>query len=125
MSFIDVLRVPEFRVIWLADAQSQAGDQLARVALSVLVFDRTSSALLTALTYALTFLPALLGGALLSGLADRLPRRRVMIVGDLTRAVLLGVMAIPGTPLWLVCILLVFAVLVGSPFTAAESALLP
>ena len=67
VSFLDALRVPEFRVLWLADAQSMAGDQLARVALSVLVFERTSSALLTALTYALTFLPALIGGALLSG----------------------------------------------------------
>jgi predicted MFS family arabinose efflux permease len=125
VTFRDALRVPEFRVLWLADAQSLAGDQLARVALSILVFERTSSALLTALTYALTFLPALIGGALLSGLADRMPRRRVMIAGDLIRAVLLGSMSIPGTPLWLVCTLLVFAVLVGSPFSAAESALLP
>lgn len=125
VTFLDALRVREFRVLWLADAQSMAGDQLARVALSVLVFERTSSALLTALTYALTFLPALIGGALLSGLADRLPRRRVMIAGDLLRAVLLATMAIPGTPLWLVCTLLVFTVLVGSPFSAAEAALLP
>jgi predicted MFS family arabinose efflux permease len=125
VTLVDALRFPEFRVLWLADAQSMAGDQLARVALSVLVFERTSSALLTALTYALTFLPALLGGALLAGLADRMPRRRVMIAGDLLRAVLLATMAIPGTPLWLVCTLLVFAVLVGSPFSAAESALLP
>ncbi|HST49440.1 MFS transporter [Jatrophihabitans sp.] len=124
-SFRDALRVPEFRVMWLADAQSMVGDQLARVALSVLVFERTSSALLTALTYALTFLPALIGGAMLTGLADRLPRRRVMIAADLIRAVLLTGMAIPGTPLWLVCGLLVCVVLVGSPFSAAESALLP
>ena len=125
VTFIDALRVPEFRVLWLADAQSMAGDQLARVALSVLVFERTSSALLTALTYALTFLPALVGGALLAGLADRMPRRRVMIAGDLMRAVLLALMSIPGTPLWLVCTLLVCTVLVGSPFSAAESALIP
>lgn len=125
VTFLDVLRVSEFRVLWLSDAQSMAGDQLARVALSLLVFERTSSALLTALTYSLTFLPALIGGALLSGLADRLPRRQVMIAADLIRAVLIGVMAIPGTPLWLVCILLVFVVLAGSPFSAAESALLP
>jgi predicted MFS family arabinose efflux permease len=125
VTFLDALRVREFRVLWIADAQSMAGDQLARVALSVLVFERTASALLTALTYALTFLPALIGGALLSGLADRMPRRRVMIAGDLFRAVLLAAMSIPGTPLWLVCTLLVFAVLVGSPFSAAEAALLP
>jgi MFS family permease len=125
VSFVDALRVPEFRVLWIADAQSMAGDQLARVALSVLVFERTSSSILTALTYALTFLPALIGGALLSGLADRLSRRRVMVGADLSRAVLLALMALPDTPIWLVCTLLVFAVLVGSPFTAAESALLP
>jgi predicted MFS family arabinose efflux permease len=125
VSFVDVLRVPEFRVLWLADAQSMVGDQLARVALSVLVFERTSSALLTALTYALTFLPALIGGAMLAGLADRLPRRRVMITADLIRAVLLATMALPGMPLWIVCTLLVVVVLAGSPFSAAESALLP
>jgi MFS family permease len=125
VTFGDVLRVREFRILWLADAQSMAGDQLARVALSVLVFDRTGSSALTALTYALTFLPALLGGALLSGLADRLPRRRVMIVCDLIRAVLLALMALPGLGLPVLAVLLVLAVLVGSPFGAAESALVP
>ncbi len=125
VSFFDVLRVSEFRILWLADAQSMAGDQLARVALSILVFERTSSALLTALTYALSFLPALVGGALLAGLADRLPRRRVMIVCDLIRAALLAMMAIPGMPLWVVCALLVLVVLAGSPFSAAETALIP
>jgi MFS family permease len=125
VTFTDVLRVREFRNLWIADAQSMAGDQLARVALSVLVFERTASSALTALTYALTFLPALLGGALLSGLADRFPRKNVLVVCDLVRAVLLGLMAIPGLPLWVVCALLVLAVLVGSPFSAAESALVP
>jgi hypothetical protein len=50
--FRDALAVGEFRVLWLAHAQSRLGDQLARVAIAVLVFSRTSSALLTALTYA-------------------------------------------------------------------------
>src|SRR3978361_1643822 len=125
VTFLDVLRVPEYRALWLADAQSMAGDQLARVALSVLVFQRTASTVLTALTYALTFLPALIGGALLAGLADRLPRRRGLGRADIIRAVVLALMALPGSPIWLVCTLLVFAVLAGSPFSAAESALLP
>jgi MFS family permease len=123
VTFTDVLRVREFRYLWIAEAQSGAGDQLARVAISVLVFEKTASAGLTALTYALTFLPGLLGGALLSGLADRHPRRRVMIVCDCIRAALLAVMALPGLSLWVLCGLLVLAVLVGSPFSAAESAL--
>ncbi|WP_309110669.1 MFS transporter [Saccharothrix sp.] len=117
--------VPEFRVLWCAAALSTVGDQLARVALSVLVFQRTGSAAWTALTYALTMLPALVSGVLLSGLADRFPRRAVMVAADLLRAVLLALMAVPGVPLPLVAVLLVVAQLAEPPFAAAQGALLP
>lgn len=39
-----LIRLSEFRTLWAAYAQSVLGDQLARVALSLLVFDRTESA---------------------------------------------------------------------------------
>jgi MFS family permease len=120
-----VFRVPEFRVLWAAELFSIAGDQLARVALAVLVYGRTGSALWAAVAYALTFLPALLGGVLLSGLADRFRRREVMIVSDVARAVLVAVMAIPDLPLWALCAVLVVVVLLGSPHTAAQGALYP
>ncbi len=68
--FTAVLRLREFRLLWLADIQSLLGDQVARVALSVLVFDSTHSGLATAAVYALTYLPALLGGVLLGHLAS-------------------------------------------------------
>jgi MFS family permease len=119
-----VTRVREFRWLWLADVQSLLGDQLARVALSVLVFDRTHSSILTAGTYALTFIPALIGSFLLGPLADRIPRRRLLVVGDLARAVLIAVMAIVGQPLGLLTVLLVAAVVIGTPWKAAESALI-
>src|SRR4051812_31180366 len=120
-----VLRVPEFRALWVAEAQSLLGDQLARVALAVLAYQRTGSPAVTGLVYALTFLPAIAGGAVLSGLADRLPRRALMIWCDLIRAALLAAMAAPGMPLWLICTLLVLAVLAGRPFAASQLALLP
>jgi MFS family permease len=120
-----VFRVPEFRVVWMAELLSIAGDQLARVALAVLVYGRTGSALWATVTYALTFLPALLGGVLLSGLADRFRRREVMIASDLLRAVLVALMAVPGLSLWALCGLLVVVVLLGSPHTAAQGALYP
>lgn len=123
VGFAALLRVREFRVLWLADVQSLLGDQVARVALSVLVFGRTGSGLLTAAVYALTFLPALLGSLLLGGLADRLPRRALLVAGDLTRAGLLAVMAVPAVPTPVVAGLLVVAVLIGAPWSAAESAL--
>lgn len=51
-SFVAVFAVPEFRAMWSAEVLSLVGDQLARVAISVLVFQRTDSA---GLTYALTY----------------------------------------------------------------------
>ncbi|WP_214403634.1 MFS transporter [Pseudonocardia lacus] len=120
-----VLAVAEFRAIWLAELLSLVGDQLARVALAVLVFGRTGSASLAALSYALTFLPALVGGVALGGLADRFRRREVMVAADALRAVTVAVMALPGMPLWLLCVLLVLVVLAAAPHTAAQGALLP
>ena len=124
-TYTDVLRAPEFRAIWLADVQSLVGDQIARVALTVLVFARTGSAALTGITYALTYLPSVVGGAFLSPLADRYRRRAVMIWCDLSRMVLLVVMALPWLPLPALAGVLVVVVLIGRPFLAAESALLP
>lgn len=121
----EVFAVPEFRWLWSAQLTSVIGDQLARVALAVLVFDRTGSAGLAALTYALTFLPDVVGGPLLSGLADRFPRRRIMVICDIGRAVLVALMAIPGAPLWILCVLLIAVQLLASPFQAARAALLP
>jgi predicted MFS family arabinose efflux permease len=125
VTFSSVLAVREFRAMWAAEAFSQAGDQLARVALSILVFQRTDSAALTGLTYALTFVPALVGGILLAGLGDRYPRRDVMIAADLARMVLIGAMALPGTPLWLLCVLVAAATLLNGPFKASQQAMLP
>jgi predicted MFS family arabinose efflux permease len=124
-SFADVVKVKEFRWLWIARVQSQVGDQLARVALSVLVFERTHSPLETALVYALTFAPAVVGAVTLSWLADRLPRRSVMVGCDAARAVLLALMAIPNLPTLAVSALVITAVLVGAPFSAAQIALLP
>lgn len=115
------LAVGEFRALWSAELLSVAGDQLAKVALAVLVFDRTHSPAWTALTYALTMLPSLLSGVLLTGLADRFPRRAVMIVCDLARAALVGVMALPVTPVIAAVALLVAAQLGPAPFSAAQS----
>jgi hypothetical protein len=57
----------EFRAIWLAELASIAAGQFARVALTVVVFHRTGSPPLTALTYAGSYLPWLIGGLFLSG----------------------------------------------------------
>jgi MFS family permease len=127
-TFSQVFAVTEFRALWLAQLLSVAGDQLARVAMTVLVYDRTRSALLTALAFAVTFLPWLVGGVALAGMADRLPRRQVMIGCDLTRMALVGAMvavSLAGTAftLWFMVALLFTVTLLDSPFKSARSAL--
>ena len=122
-TFRDVFADGEFRAIWLAEFASIAGDQFARVALTVIVFQRTGSPLLTALTYAVTYLPWLVGGLFLSDLADRFPRRDVMVAADVARLVLVGVMALPGMPLWALVLLLFVVASLNAPFQGARSAL--
>jgi len=122
--YSDVFGLREFRALFVAQLLSVLGDQFARVALSVLVFDRTQSPGLTALAYALTYLPDLFAGPLLAGIADRYPRRTVMVATDLARAVLVALMALPGVPLPLLCALLVGVHALGAPFSAARAAML-
>ncbi|MBP2707769.1 MFS transporter [Microbispora sp. RL4-1S] len=124
-TYREVLAIREFRALWLGQGMSLLGDQLAQVALAVLVYDRTRSPLATAAVYALTYLPPIIGGPLLAGLADRYPRRRVMLSCDVLRALLLAVMAVPGMPFAALCCLVFCVVLLSAPFSAARAALLP
>ena len=125
VSFATVLRTGEFRALWLAELLSTLGDQVARVALAVLVFNTTDSAVLTGLTFALTYVPTLLGGIFLSGLGDRFPRREVMVGANIAQAALVALMAVPGLPLPALCVLLAVSVLATGPFNAAQLAILP
>jgi MFS family permease len=123
-TFREVFAVREFRTLFGTFLLSTAGDELARVALTVLVYQQTASPLLSAMTFAIGHLPWLLGGPVLSALADRLPRHRVLIAADVCRAALLGLMAIPGTPLPVLLALLFLVSLCAPPFESARSALM-
>ena len=122
-TFGEVFAVGEFRALWAAQVLSVAGDQLARVALTLLVFHRTHSPLLAAVTFAASVVPTFVGGIVLSGLADRLPRRQVMIACDLVRAGLVAVMALSGIPIAVLVCLLFLVTLISAPFSAARAAL--
>src|SRR5947209_4974982 len=117
------LAVREFRPLWLAEAISIAGDQLAKVALALAVYGRTGSALWSAVVYALSFLPALAGGLGLSQLADRYPRRTLMVTCASAQAALVALMAVPGMPLAAMCVLLVGVGVAQAPALAAQNAL--
>jgi hypothetical protein len=125
VKFRDVFAVREFRALWTAQLASVVGDQLARVALTILVYARTSSALLAAVTFVASVVPVFVGGVTLAGLADRFPRRLVMIACDVIRCALVLVMAVSAMPLAPLIVLLCAVTLVGAPFSAARAALYP
>ena len=124
-SYRDVFAVAEFRTVFAADLCSLAGDQIAAVAIAVLLYQRSGSALLAALGYATAYVPWLLGGPVLAAWAERFAGRTVMVACDLGRAGLIGLAAIPGLPLAVVGLLVLAAALLAPPFDSARSALLP
>jgi MFS family permease len=124
-TFRDVFAVREFRALFTAELLSVAGDRLALVALTLLVYDRTRSPLLTAITYAAGYLPWVVGGLFLADLADRRPRRSVMVTCDAVRAVLVAVMAVPRVPFAALVPLLFAATMFAPPFEAARAAITP
>ncbi|WP_156725211.1 MFS transporter [Streptomyces apocyni] len=99
MSKLDVLRVRDFRLFFLGSLTSVVGDFMAPVALAFAVLDIGGAEDL-GLVLAARVLPLvafmLLGGVL----ADRLPRRLVMVWSDLVRGAgqgLLAVLLLTGT----------------------------
>jgi hypothetical protein len=121
-------RSREFRGLVLAQVASEVGDHFARVALFALVLDQSDSVFYAALAFVVGYIPGLFGGILLSPFADRLPRKRVLIVCDLARGALmafLALIAIDGTPLWVLFAIMLFAQLFSQPFGAARQATVP
>jgi len=92
-----VFRSSEFRRYYAGQALSYLGDGLRTLAIPLLVFHLTGSAVSLGVTFALELLPfavfSLVGGSL----ADRLDRRRLMIVCDALR---FAIMAIFTIALW-------------------------
>jgi MFS family permease len=125
VTFRDVFAIGEYRAVYFALLVSWIGDYLARAAVTVLVYQRTESVLLSAAAFAVTYLPWLIGGPVLSALAERYPYRRVMVFCDLGRMALILVLAVPGIPTAGLVAVLFLVTLGGIPAQAARSATLP
>jgi MFS family permease len=124
-TFREVFAVREFRVLWISVVLSTAGDRLVLVALTLLVYGRTHSPLLAAVVYASGYLPWVIGGLFLADVADRRPRRSVMVFCDGARAVLVAVMVVPHVPIWALVGLLFAATMFAPPFESARASITP
>ncbi|MEU7740103.1 MFS transporter [Nonomuraea sp. NPDC049158] len=124
-TFGQVFAVREFRVLFGSFALLISGDSIKMLALSVLVYAQTGSPGLSAAAYMAGWLPYILGGMFLLSLADRLPPRAVMVVGELVRVVVCLLLAFAGLPVPVMLGLVLVTGLFAPVFGAARSALLP
>ncbi|MDR6976924.1 putative MFS family arabinose efflux permease [Streptomyces sp. 3330] len=122
--YLRVFAVREFRAVFAAHLLSMLGVIVAEIALSVLVYDLTGSALMSALAWALGFLPYVVGGTLLAGVADRFPARRVLVGCDLVCAVCVLPMTAPGAPLAVLLALRCCLAVVSPVFAGTRTATL-
>src|SRR3954463_14788096 len=125
VTFRDVFAVREYRAMYFSLLVNWVGDYLSRAAITVLVYQQSKSVLLSAAAFAISFLPWVAGGPLLSALADRFPYRTVLINTDLVRMVLIGLLLIPHLRVELMLVLVFVSSLGAPPTQAARSALLP
>ena len=118
-TYREVFANHEYRVLFASNLLSLVGDQVAAVAVAVLLYQRSGSALLAAFGYATAYLPWFIGGPVLSAWAERLPARRVLVGCDLARVALIGCAALPGLPLAVVGLLVLAAAMLAPPFDAS------
>ncbi len=118
------LALPEFRRLWAADMVSLLGDWAGRLALTVLVLERTGSPAWAAGVTAVSLAGFVGIGQVLATLADRFGRISVMLVADVARAALFAAMLLQ-LPVGVLLVLAFLAGVATPPFEAARSAALP
>ncbi|NYE47469.1 putative MFS family arabinose efflux permease [Spinactinospora alkalitolerans] len=124
-TYRQVMAVPEFRVVLLAEILAILGQVAVQITLSVLIYQRTGSPLLSSLAFALGFVPYLLGATLLSAVADRFPTRPVLVLTQSVSAAVMACMAVPGTPVPVLLLLLLATGTIAPVFQGTRAAALP
>jgi predicted MFS family arabinose efflux permease len=125
-TYRSVFAVGEFRVLFGTLLMFVLGFEFEILGLSVLVYTQTRSAFWTAFAFSMGFAPQVLGGALFTSLADRLPPRLLISAGLLTRAapgLVIGLW--PALPVPAMLALVAVAATATPVFTAANSSVLP
>ena len=123
----DVLRIPDFRRLFLAQAISDIGDGMTFLALYLLVLDLTASTAAIAFVSILVALPPVTIGLVAGAYADRLDRRRIMLVADTLRAgIVLSLVLFPSPSTLPVVFGLAFLqAVIGTFFSPARAAMVP
>lgn len=121
---IALLREPQLRRLWAAQSWSAAGEALAQIAMPLLVYGLTGSASLVGFIALLLILPRVLLSPVAGLLVDRLDRRRLLILADAERLVLVSLVPFAGE-VWQIGVLAVGIALGNAVARPAELALVP
>ncbi len=89
---------PDFMKLWASQAISNLGDWVYTLAVATSIVGRSGSSHALAVVFIMQVAPAAVVGALGGPLIDRLPRKRLMIIADLTRAASVGSLLLFDTP---------------------------
>jgi MFS family permease len=106
MTYSSLLRIRAFRDLWFGQAISQIGDAFYFLIFMFMVGKVTGSVAAVGYVGALESLPFLLFGPYAGVLADRMDRRRVMLLSDIISAITLTLFGLvlmdaPTPPIWL------------------------
>lgn len=121
-----IFRRRDFRWLFGAQFVSSAGSGLTTIAASILVFQVTGSAMSVGLMLMATALPSLAVGLIAGVFVDRFDRRRIMVVAQVLRALLVGAipLALAMGVVW-VYLLVALSSTLESFFAPAQSSILP
>ena len=122
--FGDVLAIPAFRRLWLAQVGSQLGEGIALVAMPLLVYGLTGSAELLSLIFVLQLLPRVVLAPMAGMLADSLDRRRIILAADLARAGLVALLPFTNSA-WQIAVLAMLVATGSALARPAELAAVP
>src|SRR5919204_6023058 len=92
--YLHVIRSPRYFPLWLGQIVSNLGDTLNYVALVVLVFRLSQSGLAVSALVLTEIVPRLLLGPLAGIVIDRVDRKRLLIVADTARALVVLALAL-------------------------------
>jgi len=116
-----------FRCLWLAQIVSEIGDWFYTLAIYSLLLDLTGKASSVALALVLQVLPHTLLGPLAGMVNDRFSRRKVMIISDLLRVIIVACMLLVRTrgSVWVIYPLLFLETVMVAFFEPARNAVIP
>jgi len=123
-SFATLLREPNMRRLWIAQAFSSAGEALATVAMPLLVYQMTESARLVGFIALVLILPRVLLAPITGLLADRVNRRWLMIAADAWRLAFAALVPF-STEVWQLAVLAVGLAIGNATARPAELATVP